>query len=160
MKKLLFIPLIALAVACNTTPTNEGKVTTISTDSIVSGGIVHDSLSPAQLEKIQKIQATFEEVYAMTLEQTITNFKKDQNPDNEIAVWLLMAEAYTKYLTKHTDLDLTTKKDVFKLVLSRSMMPEQEAIKNAKLSVLNETQAKEVLSYYTAEPEPIKTGTK
>ncbi|MFN3852616.1 MAG: hypothetical protein ACK4NY_24525 [Spirosomataceae bacterium] len=118
--------------------------------------VVHDSLTTAQIDKIKTIQSTFVEVYPVSLEETITNFKRDQNPDNEIDIWLQMADAYKKYLsTKQGKLDLNTKKEVYMLILSRSMMSDEEAITNTKLTILTVKEAKEVLSYYTAAPDLI-----
>jgi len=67
-----------------------------------------------------------------------------------------MADAYEKYLnSKQGQLGVKAKKEVFGLILSRSMMPADEAIKNSTLTFLTEKDAKEVLSYYTAMPDPI-----
>lgn len=67
-----------------------------------------------------------------------------------------MADAYEKYLnSKNGKIDLATKKEVYKLILSRSMMANKEAIANSGLVILTEKDAKEVLSYYSAEPDPI-----
>ena len=118
--------------------------------------VVHDSLTTDQVQRIKKIQSTFAEVYPVSLEETITNFKRDQNPDSEIEIWLQMANAYEKYLNrKDGKLDLNKKKEVYKLILSRSMMSDEEAITNSKLSILTEKDAKEVLSYYNLKPAPI-----
>ncbi len=118
--------------------------------------VVHDSLTTEQIDKITTIHSTFEEVYQVSLEETITNFKRDQNPDSEIDIWLQMAAAFKKYLSsKQENLDLSTKKEVFKLILSRSMMADEEAIANSNLTILTVKEAKEVLGYYTATPDPI-----
>lgn len=118
--------------------------------------IVHDSLTTEQVQKVKRIQSTFAEVYPVSLDETITNFKRDQNPDSEIDIWLQMADAYQKYLSsKQSKLDLGTKKEVYKLILSRSMMPDDEAIANSKLTILTERDAREVLSYYTLKADPI-----
>jgi hypothetical protein len=48
------------------------------------------------------------------LEETITDFKRDLNPDNEIKIWLTMAEAYQNYLdSKKEKIDLNTKIEVY-----------------------------------------------
>ncbi|MEZ0129245.1 hypothetical protein AB9T88_05470, partial [Flavobacterium sp. LBUM151] len=60
----------------------------VNIDTIKQGPIVHNELSNDQLEKIKKIQTTFSDVYKISLEETITNFKRDRNPDNEIEIWL------------------------------------------------------------------------
>jgi hypothetical protein len=63
-------------------------VKTVRADQIQPNRIVHDTLSTEQIAQIKKIQVTFAEVNPSTLDETITNFKRDQNPDNEINEWL------------------------------------------------------------------------
>ena len=67
-----------------------------------------------------------------------------------------MANAYQKYLkTKSKEISLDKKKEVFALLLSRSMMSSEDAIKNCDLKVLTNKDAKEVLSFYSDEPKSI-----
>jgi len=156
MRTILFILTIAvLSYSCNSEGEKKKSIT-INPNDIQMNEIVHDSLTIEQTKKIERIQSTFAEVYPVSLEETITNFKRDQNPDSEIDVWLQMANAYKKYLNSNQGkLDLNTKKEVFTLLLSRSMMSEEEAIAKSKLTILNEKEAKEVLKYYTLTPDPI-----
>ena len=58
-------------------------------------------------------------------------------------------------MSKNDKLDLPKKREVFKLLLSRSMMPSNEAILNAELKILDENEANKVLSFYTESPKPI-----
>jgi hypothetical protein len=116
-----------------------------------------DSLNQEQIERITKIQSVFSEVYPISLEQTIINFKRNLDPDKEIAVWLVMADAYEKYLARQKDsLDLPAKKEVFKLVLLRSMKPDSEAVAGAQLLLLKETDAQEILKYYNLAEDSIE----
>lgn len=170
MKNTLLISLLSLfIISCNSVKDDKEKVQIINangttemveTKDLSPSDIVHDSLTNEQLEKIKKIQSTFEEVYAMSLEETIINFKRDQNPDSEIIIWLQMADAYNNFLNENKDLNLSAKKEAFMLILSRSMMSEKEALQNVKLTTLNEKQAKEVLSFYTTKPEPLNVISK
>lgn len=156
--KYLIITLSAVLAfcSCNSNKNEKQKIQTMNPNDIQVNELVHDSLTTEQVDKIKIIQSTFAEVYPVSLEETITSFKRDQNPDSEIVIWLQMAAAYNKYLSsKQGKLDLNTKKEVYKLILSRSMMPDEEAIANSKLTILTEKGAKEVLSYYTATPDPI-----
>jgi hypothetical protein len=157
MKNILLILSTALIFSsCNSSKDEKQNIQTMDPNDIQISEVVHDTLTTDQIDKIKKIQSTFEEVYPVSLEQTITDFKRDQNPDSEIAIWLQMADAYEKYLnSKQGKLDLNTKKEVYKLILSRSMMSAEEAIPNSKLTILTDKEAKEVLSYYTATPDPI-----
>ncbi len=156
MKKLLLnLTTVLILSSCNSKDEKE-NIQTMNTNDIQMSEVVHDTLTEDQINKIKKIQSIFEEVYPVSLEETITNFKRDLHPDGEIDVWLQMADAYEKYISsKKNKLDLNTKKEVFKLILSRSMMSSEEAIPNSKLTILTEKEAKEVLSYYTAIPDPI-----
>ncbi len=112
-----------------------------------------NSLTKEQIHKIEKIQFTLAEVHPVSLEETINIFKSDQNPNGEINIWLQMANTYEWYLKIKGNLDLKTKEEVFKLILSRSMMTEEKAIIDSELKILTQKDAKEILSHYTLPPE-------
>jgi len=153
---LLTLSIILTFHSCNPNKNEKQNIQTINPNDIQISSVVHDSLTTIQIDKIKIIQSTFSEVYPVSLEETITNFKRDQNPDSEIDIWLKMAEAYKKYIDfKKGKLDLNTKKEVYKLILSRSMMSDQEAIENSKLTLLTEKEAKQVLSFYTSIPDSL-----
>ena len=153
MKKYIFIALLAVSViSCK-----ENKGPHSNNESLVPGPIVHQSLTEAQLDKIKYIQETFYEVYPVTLDKTIENFKRDQHPDNEINVWLNMAKAFLPFAEKNAGQDkFKTRQEAFKLILMRSMMSEKEAIQSAELKVLTEGEIQEILSNYTLEAKPIQ----
>jgi hypothetical protein len=149
---LLTVGTILLFASCSSNRDAKQNSKTKS-DGIQGGEVVYDSLTPDQIDKIRKIQSTFAEVDPASLEERMANFQRDKNPDNEIAIWLQMADVYEKYLnSKNGKLDLNTKKEVYKLILSRSAMPEKEAIIKSKLTILTEKDAKEVLSHYPVAP--------
>lgn len=86
----LFMVIIGLTLfSCKTNDKVENpNVQTINTNDLTLSPVVHDTLNSDQIEKITQIQKAFSEVNPSTLEETITNFKRDRNPDNEIAIWL------------------------------------------------------------------------
>lgn len=163
---LYFFSIVIFLSSCN--PSNNQKnnvqiieqnknIQTVDPQELRSGEIKHDTLSQEQIEKITRIQSTFSEVLPVSLEQTITNFKRDENVDSEIDIWLNMVDAYENYLkSKQYKLNLETKQEVFKLLLSRSMMSDNEAIKNVKPEKLSEKEAREVLHLYSANPVQLK----
>ncbi len=109
------------------------------------------------MEKITYIQKTFEEILPVSLEETITNFKRDQNPDKEIEIWLQMAKTYQLFASKYPKEDeFELRKEAFGLILSRSMADDDEAIENAKLNLLNPEQISEILSNYTLKAKPLE----
>ncbi|MBL7560742.1 hypothetical protein JAO71_13115 [Olleya sp. YSTF-M6] len=97
----------------------------------------------------------------MSLEETISNFKRDQNPDNEISIWLNMAKVFKVFTLENVEHQkLEVKKEAFRLILMRSMMSEKEAINKADLKLLNENKAKEILKNYSLDKKPIKIESK
>ncbi|WP_054850843.1 hypothetical protein [Olleya sp. ITB9] len=93
----------------------------------------------------------------MSLKETISNFKRDQNPDNEIFIWLNMAKVFKAFTLENVEHQkLEVKKEAFRLILMRSMMSEKEAINKADLKLLNENKAKEILKNYSLDKKPIK----
>lgn len=131
-------------------------IQTMNPKDIAISPVVHDTLSKTQLEKIKRIQEVFAEVNPSTLEETITDFKRDRNPDNEIAIWLQMATAYEKFTLKRAKtLDLEKKKEAYKLILMRSMASENEARKGTDIKLLTEPEIDEIFSYYQSAPKPL-----
>lgn len=157
MKNFLKLVIAGLFLsACNLHSGEQKETQSINVNEIRQNDIVHDELTPEQLAKIKKIYTVFQEVEKASLEETITDFKRDNNPDDEIAIWLDMADAYQNYLkSKNNELDLGTKMEVYRLILSRSMEPDEEAIKHSNLTILSKSEAKKVLSFYKAAPDPI-----
>jgi len=124
---------------------------------VIPNEIVHETLTDEQLKKIKKIHETFIEIYPISLEQTIINFKRDVDPNPEIEIWLQMADVYNSFASKHHKKEeFEFRKEAFQLILLRSMMNEEETLKNVALKSLSESQAKEVLSNCKFTPTPIK----
>ena len=121
--------------------------------------VVHDSLTENQLKSIQKIHSTFSEVTDSSLEETITNFKRDEHPDREIEVWLEMADAFQKF-TSSKQLNSSKKKEVFSIILLRSMMTENEVKEKVKFQYLSEGEVQEVFRDYNPTPELLKVKKK
>jgi hypothetical protein len=127
---------------------------TLDPDKIIPGPIVHNELSEEQIEKITKIQATFSDIYPISLEDTITNFKRDQNPDSEIRVWENMMHAYETFISKNPAINSEKRSEAFKLILTRSMMDENKVRAQTEFNILNENEVNEIFSYYTKESKP------
>jgi hypothetical protein len=122
---------------------------------ILPGPIVHDELSEEQIKKITQIQAVFSDIYPISLEDTITNFKRDRNPDNEIRVWENMMHTYETFIAKNPEINVEKKSEVFKLILTRSMMDENKVRSQTEFKILNENEVNEILASYTLESKPI-----
>lgn len=155
--KLATLAVCLVVGSCTTNHTDERDTTKIDIHAIHVSPVVHDTLGSVQLKKIRFIYDTFSEVQPGTLESTITDFKRDQNPDSEIAIWLNMANAYEKFIQKRDNgLDLASKKEAYKLILLRSEMPVKEAVAELKPKLLSAGDVSDILGGYDQAPEPIK----
>lgn len=160
MKNLIFLSWIIVLISCQKSKKEDTNYQKIETEKITPGHVVHESLSQLQLQRIKKIHTTFIEVYPISIKETITNFKRDQNPDKEIEVWLAMADAFEKFSSKNRgDQLLGKRKEAFKLILMRSMMSEKEAVKDSKFETLTKKEVEEILGSYLLGEKPIKIET-
>ncbi|WP_158978976.1 hypothetical protein [Cellulophaga sp. L1A9] len=161
MKKIFLVALlITAALACKEEPKPEPKIEVVEVEELTPSPVNNASVTETQLAHIKRIQQTFEEVYPISLEETIKNFKRDLHPDNEIDIWLAMANAYEPFATANAGAEkLALRKEAYKLVLMRSMMPDKQAISNARLIVLSEIEAQAILKNYRLNAAPIKVHT-
>ena len=109
--------------------------------------IQHEQLSEEQLRRIKKLHETFAEVDMSSLEKWIDNFKRDADPDSEIAIWERVANAYRNYCSQR-QLTLEAKGDVFQALVLRSMTADEEAVKTLKLKVLSSDEARKLMREY------------
>lgn len=119
----------------------------VNTADLKPNEIQHAQLSEEQLRRIKKLHETFAEVDKSSLETWIDNFKRDADPDSEIAIWERIARAYVSYCAGR-ELTLEAKDDVFQTLVLRSITPEEDAVKRLKLKVLSEDEARKVMSGY------------
>jgi len=115
--------------------------------SLNPGPIRRQGLSPKQMERIYKLRDTLAEVERSPIEKWVDNFKRDANPDKELAVWERIADGYRRYCSKRL-LSMEAKEDVFQLMLLRSMASEQEVLNHIKLKTLTVDEAKETLKEF------------
>ncbi len=154
--KTIYLKLLGLSLfSCQSKPDNS-----VANLRIQPNQIVHDTLSAEQIAKIKKIQATFAEVNPSTLAETLVNFQRDQNPDNEIQDWLMMAAVYENFLKTQPAMTIPKKQEVYKLVLFRSMMDPAEAKKQAALKILTTQEIDAILNAYDKAPNPLKVSNK
>ncbi|WP_432670372.1 hypothetical protein [Flavobacterium sp. SM2513] len=140
---------IGLLVSCsNKKKKEDSKTIMIDPSELTPGPIQHNELSESQTEKIKSIHKTFEEVYPITLEESITNFKRDLNIDKEINLWLKMKEAFISVLNEKKYEKVEERKEVFKIILMNTMMPKNEVKDNMEIKVLSENDTDYILNEF------------
>ena len=96
------------------------------------------------MQRIAAVQKVFAEVDSTPPEKWIEDFKRDMNPDRELAIWEAMAAAYSKQNSAKA-FSLPQRKELFGVLLTGSGASEDEAIKHLKLKVLSEDEARSAL---------------
>ena len=118
------------------------------------GDIRRDKLTDTQLAKITKLQITFADADTLPLDAWVDNFKRDLNPDAEIEIYERIAEAYLSYIDGRM-LSVDAKKDVYTILLLRSMDSEDKVISNLNLKVFTLNEAREVLKHFKDSAKPV-----
>lgn len=156
--KLLHFALATVCVACLSCDRKNdkipiadlndgGRVEWIDPNSIQPGPIRREVLTEEQMSRIKALQAVFVEVDGQTVDQWVDNFKRDMDPDSELEVWEQMAKAFRSYCDGRI-LSETAKEDVYRVVLMRSMAPQNEVLGHVKLIELSRDEAIEVMKRF------------
>lgn len=151
--QLVWLVCCVACVSCGSPPAAQqvaiddgqgGKVQWVDPNTIQPGPIRREALTDEQMARIRALQATFVEVDGMTVEKWVDDFKRDLNPDKELMIWEQMAKAYRAYCNGK-QLSAEAKKDVYGIVLLRSMAPEPEVLQRVQLKQLTKEDAVEVM---------------
>ena len=127
---------------------NPGKVEWVNPNGVHPGQIRHSELTDTQVNRIRALQAHLGKYDGLTLDQWIDNFKRDANPDRELAVWDAISGAM-RMTEEKMALTQDQSREAFKVVLMSSMAPYEQARPKMTLVLLSEQQVKEIYSYFT-----------
>lgn len=153
---LIILAILSLVfTGCGRKSESDAQIEWVDPKTIKAGPIRNETLPDSQMLRIQELQKVFAEVDGSPLKKWVEDFKRDLQPEREICIWENMAGAY-KAFTAGKNLDLNTKKEVYGVVLTRSGAPEAEVLKHLELKYLTEKQAKEIMTFFTNAPEPIR----
>lgn len=104
-------------------------------------------LTAEQSLEIAKIQKVLAEVDILPLDEWLDGFRRDPDPDHEIAVWKKISDAYT-YFLKGRDASLEYKREVFKVLVASSMMPREEVAINTGVKLLSGKEVMAIMDLY------------
>lgn len=119
------------------------KIERVNPAELKPNSMQHEQLTEDQSQRIKKLHETFAEVDKSSMEMWFDNFKRDMNPDKEIAVWERIAKNYTNY-TSQKETSPQLKEDVFQTLLMCSMSSDEETIKSLKLKILSQDEARKI----------------
>ena len=146
--RAMFSSLLALfGIGCTGPGPTQRQTQTVNAADLNPNEVQHERLSEAQLGRITRLHEIFAEVDSSSLEKWIDNFKRDQDPDSEIAIWERIAKRYIDYCSQR-NLSLDAKVDVFQTLVLRSMTSDEEQVKNLKLKALSLEEARKIMREY------------
>jgi hypothetical protein len=165
-KRILFALLIAIVCASCGQQTREPAPEQqnvngqwIDPSKIQPGPIQHEFLPDDMVKRVKAVQAVFAEVDQTPPEKWIEDFKRDMNPERELAIWEAMAGAFTAY-NHSQNLPLSKRKELFGILLTRSSGSTEDALRHLKLKTFTEAEAREAMDLLAKEWEKRNSPTK
>lgn len=93
---------------------------TIETSDMQEGPIRHSKLSDGFVVRVKNYKQVLAEVETSSIEETLNDFQRDLNPENELRVWEKIASAYQWSVIANAGLTQMGKEDVFAVLLGLS----------------------------------------
>jgi hypothetical protein len=93
----------------------------IKIDKIQFSPIRQTILPEGFILRVQKYKEILKEVETTSLEETISNFQRDLNPESELAIWENIAYAYQTTNKNYPNLPIEKKKEAFGFILKSSL---------------------------------------
>ncbi len=138
---------VAAVILSRSDPAPAGKTGTtqwVDPATLKPGPIRREQLSAEQLKRIAAVREMLGDVDTSPLEQWVDDFKRDADPDRELAIWEAMARAYVR-CTADRNWPLEKRKELFGILLVGSGAPPDEALAHLKLKTVSEAEAREAL---------------
>jgi hypothetical protein len=88
------------------------------------GPIRRPVLPESYVDRIKAFKAILSDVDPTPLETAIDNFKRDANPEEELAIWERIANTYQLFLSHNAVSDPAISKEVFAVLIGASMGSE------------------------------------
>ncbi|MBW3622813.1 MAG: hypothetical protein KY468_05320 [Armatimonadetes bacterium] len=100
---------------------------------------------------LREIRQKLDEVYPLSLEEWEDDFRRDQNPEREIAIWLFIAERYAEQVNGRS-LNPVQKMDVFRILVSCSNNPKENVLSVTHLEALPREEAQRIVDRFFYKP--------
>ena len=85
---------------------------------IKQGPIRQQVLPEGFIARVIEYKEILKEVELCSLEETVSNFQRDLNPERELVIWEKIANFYKTYIKDKPDLSVSDKKELFGEILT------------------------------------------
>ncbi|WP_434341113.1 hypothetical protein [Motilimonas cestriensis] len=132
----------------------EDKVMEMDPNDIQMNGYVHKSLPEELLSRIKATTDTFEIVDGISYEKAVDLYKRDLDPESNLVIWEEMARVYNLFCKSRCG-TAAERVDVYRALLLRSMLPNEQALARLQAKVITASEAANIVSQYKLEAKPI-----
>ena len=131
-------------------PSNE--IVWVNAADLKQGGYQHPPFSEDVRALLRTIKERLDEVYPHTMEFWEDGFRRDQNAEREIALWLHLSKIYSEFASE-TPRTMQEKKDAFRLLTGCSTATRETVLEIAKPVTLDATTIKRLIdAFYGSRP--------
>ena len=132
----------------------EEKVVEMDPNDIQMNGYVHKFLPEELLSRIKATTDTFEIVDGMSYEKAVDLYKRDLDPEANLVIWEEMARVYNQFCKSRCG-TAAERMDVYRALLLRSMLPNEQALSRLQPKVITASEAANIVSQYKLAAKPI-----
>jgi hypothetical protein len=116
--------------------------------SVRKSGCQHPPFDAAYRPFFEKMSRTFAEVFPGSPAQWEDDFRRDSNPEREMAFWATMACLY-EHFTSAEEMDLDQKREIFSVLVVAKTYGAKDALRFIKPRRLTRRQVRDVVSDLT-----------
>jgi hypothetical protein len=124
----------------------------IDPSSVSKGEVRHDEFPDSYYQYFERIIICFKGVYDLSLEEWVDGFKRDANPDQEIAIWVFFGERFAKIIDEE-NLDESDRRELFRLLMSVMNGGAERAVKHGDYHGVIRNRVKEFVTRLVAPSE-------
>lgn len=123
------------------------EISTVHVEDLKPSEYQHPPFSEERRRQIRLIMASLDEVSEWSFEKWEDGFRRDANPDRELAIWTYIANVYRDYVSAR-DFTLDQKKDLFLLFFTCSMTRKESVMKDLKPTSISLAEAEKAVEAF------------
>ena len=114
------------------------------------GGLRHPPFEPEVREVFTQLKLALDEVYPRTIDEWEDGFRRDSDPEREIAIWMHIANVY-QAVTSKRPFSLTARHDILKVLLACTTAPREFVLQTVPITAITEDDARATIeAFYVA----------
>src|SRR5262245_9142116 len=122
----------------------------ISVGELKMGERQAESFPEEMRDHFREIKSKLDEVYAMSLEEWEDGFLRDEHPEQEIALWLHVADIYNRFASD-SNLTLEQKKEYFRVLVTCMNSSRERVLHLSSPQLIAKAEAEKLIAAYYGE---------